>query len=102
MELGGAPTTRKGTQAAIQAEQQAVQAAVESGAGTVLTRLSAVMDGLVVEMDDARAAALASLPGVRKVYPVHRLHAYLDHALPLHKVPDEWALIGFRQLRLAR
>ena len=55
---------------------------------------AAVTNMMFVQFPDSRAAELASIPGVDRVYPVQRYKLNLDHALPLEKVPDAWNQIG--------
>src|SRR5205085_5416193 len=41
-----------------------------------------------------KASQLASIPGVVRMHAVRMYQRSLDHALPLHKVPDAWTFIG--------
>ena len=52
------------------------------------------MNALVIDIPESNAAALSSFPGARHVYAVRMAHAVLDHALPLHSVPQAWAAVG--------
>ena len=104
VELTGAPlgadVRAKGRAAlqnrvtAIQAEQARVRALIEQRNGKVLSSLDSLMNALIVKIADTDASALSSLPGVKQVYPVHRYKMNLDHALPIHHVPEAWARIG--------
>jgi minor extracellular serine protease Vpr len=78
----------------IRAEQTTIRARIQQAEGVVTGAVENLRNALVVRIDDAKAARLASLPGVRKVYPVRTFHLTLDHALPLHRVPDAWAQVG--------
>jgi minor extracellular serine protease Vpr len=78
----------------IVSEQARVKALIERQNGQVLSSVDSLMNGLLVSIPDEEAAALASLPGVKNVYPVHEFKADLDRALPIHKVPAAWARIG--------
>lgn len=80
--------------ARIAAEQQRVRRLVEQQNGRVLDTVSGIMSGLAVAIPESRAGVLPSLAGVKKVYPVKMYHAVLDHALPLHYVPEAWARAG--------
>jgi subtilisin family serine protease len=80
--------------AAIQSEQARVTAVIEQRDGKVLSSLDSLMNALIVVTTDMDASALSALPGVKQVYPVHWYKTDLDHALPLHHVPDAWARIG--------
>ena len=79
---------------AVRASQQAVRTALERRGVEVLDSVDTVANALLVSADDAAAAGLASLPGVQRIYPVRRHKLFLNAALPLHKVPEAWALIG--------
>ena len=104
VELNGAPMgadARTNTKAAlatrvagIRAEQARVRTLIQQNNGKVLSSVENLMDALLVAIPDANAAALAALPGVKRVYPVHQYKLNLDHALPIHHVPDAWARIG--------
>jgi len=76
-------------------EQHArMRSAVENKGAQVLGETSVVSNMLFVRFPSARAAELAAIPGVARVYPVRLFHHTLDHALPLLKVPDAWNQIG--------
>jgi len=104
VELNGSPLgaearTRgkaalSGRIAQIHTEQTRVQALIEQNNGKVLSSVESLMNALLVKIPDGNAAALARLPGVKKVYPVHQYRMSLDHALPIHQVPEAWARIG--------
>jgi minor extracellular serine protease Vpr len=80
--------------AQILSEQARTRTLIEGQVGKVLSSVDSVMNALLVNIPDEEAAALASLPGVKQVYPVHEYHLDLDHALPIHMVPAAWARIG--------
>jgi minor extracellular serine protease Vpr len=80
--------------AQILSEQARTRTLIEGQKGKVVSSVDSVMNALLVNIPDEEAAALASLPGVKQVYPVHEYHLDLDHALPIHMVPDAWARIG--------
>jgi minor extracellular serine protease Vpr len=104
VELSGAPlgaeVRMKGRaalssrRAQITSEQARVRPLIERRGGRVLSTVDSLMNALIVTIDDQQAAAMASMPGVRKVYPVYEYHADLDHALPIHQVIDAWSRIG--------
>ena len=56
--------------ARLRAEQQNVRARVEQQSGQVIRQLDTVTNALIVHIPDAQAAQLATIPGVKKVYPV--------------------------------
>src|SRR5690242_17793103 len=80
--------------ALIRAEHNRARAALANSQATVLDSMDTVVNALVVRIPDARAAALASVPGVKRVHAERVFHIVLDHALPLHKVPDAWNMVG--------
>jgi subtilisin family serine protease len=80
--------------AAIRAEHDRARSALVKNQGTVLDSMDTVVNALVVQIPDARASVLAGLPGVKRVIPERVFHIVLDHALPLHKVPDAWNIVG--------
>jgi subtilisin family serine protease len=53
-----------------------------------------VANALIVKIPDEKAPGLLSVPGVVRVYPVRRFKLALDHALPLHHVPEAWQQVG--------
>ncbi len=79
---------------AIRSQQAAARTGIEAAQGRVLGAVETLNNALVVEIADSQAARLASLPGVVKVLPVHTLRPLLDHALPLHNVPQAWSQVG--------
>lgn len=84
----------KDRQAVLHSEQTRVKALIEQRKGKVLSSVESLMNALLVKIDDADASALSSLPGVRKVYPVYEYKMELDHALPIHHIPEAWARVG--------
>src|SRR4029077_12822109 len=59
--------------------------------------LDTVFNGLIVSIPDSRAAELLQIPGAVKLHAVRRVQHMLNHALPLHKVPDAWSLLPLGQ-----
>jgi minor extracellular serine protease Vpr len=80
--------------AAIRTEQARVTALIEQRNGRILSSTDSLMNALIVKIADADAQSLSQLPGVKQVYPVHQYKMELDHALPIHHVPQGWALVG--------
>jgi subtilisin family serine protease len=80
--------------AVIHAEHDRARAALAKNQASVVESMDTVINALVVQVPDARVAALASVPGVKRVHPERLFHIVLDHALPLHKVPDAWNMVG--------
>jgi minor extracellular serine protease Vpr len=80
--------------ARIHAEQDQLQVEMERHNAKVLDRVDTVANALIVEVPDADAQTLASLPGVKSVHPVRTFHMVLDQAVELHKVTQAWDLVG--------
>jgi minor extracellular serine protease Vpr len=79
---------------AIRMQHAAARAAIELSGGVIRGELETLTNALLVEIPDEKAGELARAPGVQAVYPVRRFKMSLDHALPLHHVPDVWTQIG--------
>jgi minor extracellular serine protease Vpr len=80
--------------AAIRAQQAAARETIERSGGLIRGALEILSNALLVEIPDEKAGELTLVPGVQAIYPVRRFHMSLDHALPLHHVPDVWTQIG--------
>ena len=78
----------------IRTEQARIRALIQQRNGKVLSSLDSLMNALIVNIADADAPALAAMAGVKQVYPVREYKMNLDHALPLHHVPEAWTRIG--------
>ncbi len=98
VELADAPAALGGgSRTAVRARQAEARRAIAAHGGAVLDSMDTVVNGLIVTIPEGRAPELGMVPGVARVYPVYRVQAALDHALPLHKVPDAWALLPLGQ-----
>ncbi len=84
----------KQRRARVRAEQTVVRARLEAAQAQVVASVDTVVNAFIVNILDAKAAGLASIPGVRRVYPVRSFRLHLDHALPLHRVPQAWQQVG--------
>ncbi|MFN7997204.1 MAG: S8 family serine peptidase [Bryobacteraceae bacterium] len=60
----------------------------------VIGSVDTVANAVFVRVPAARAARLRQTPGVKRVMPVRTFNLMLDHALPLHKIPEAWNLGG--------
>jgi len=80
--------------ATLRAEQATARARIQVVHGRVRGAVENVGNLLFVDIPDADAAQLSNVPGVVRVLPVRSFHLLLDHALPLHKVPQAWAQVG--------
>ena len=76
--------------AAVRQSQTDARTRIGELGGEILGSMDTVVNALMVSIPDARAAELSKVPGVLKVHPVYRVRPLLDHALPVHKVPDAW------------
>jgi len=101
VELDGEPVlARKGRAAArdlrqaIRAEQRRMRAELEGSESEVIDSIETVANALVVRISDAKVERLRRMRGVRRVHPVREFRLMLDHAAPLHKLPQSWALTG--------
>jgi subtilisin family serine protease len=80
--------------AQIQEQHRVVRAQVEGSEAQVVGTLDTVANAFIVNIADEKAAKLASIPGVLRVHPVRKFKLVLDHALPLHHVPEAWQQVG--------
>ena len=76
--------------AQIQTDQARIRPLIERHQAKVLASMDSLFNALIITAPDSEAAAIAAIPGVKKVYPVYQYTADLDHALPIHRVPDAW------------
>jgi hypothetical protein len=74
--------------AQIQAEHAAFEPTILALGGRVTHRFDTLINGLGVAMTPQAAAQIAQMPNVKGVYPVHKHHALLDHALGVHHITD--------------
>lgn len=79
--------------AALRSEQTQVRQRF-SGAVDVLGNVENVGNALLVSVNDAEAARLRSLPGVRRVLQVRTYKRVLDRAVVVNKVTEAWNQIG--------
>ena len=94
---GGRATAMAARRTAVRQLQASARSAVAARGGTVIESLDTVFNGLIVNIPDARAAELLEIPGAVKLHAVRRVRPLLNHALPLHKVPDAWNLLPLGQ-----
>ncbi|MBN9658542.1 MAG: S8 family serine peptidase [Acidobacteria bacterium] len=78
----------------VRSEQATMRGNIERRRGVVLDSVSTVANAMFVQADEASAAQLSRLPGVKRVVPVRLLHRVLDRAVLLHKVADVWNQFG--------
>jgi len=74
--------------------QAAVRARLERRGARIVTAVDTLSNAFFVQMPAAQVARLRSVRGVRRVLPERTYQLTLDHALPLHKVPQAWSLGG--------
>lgn len=84
----------QGRRAEIQAQHQRARPALEQHGAVILAATQGVLNSITVLSAESRAAEIAAIPGVIRVHPVRLYKPMLDHALPLHHVPDAWNQIG--------
>jgi hypothetical protein len=80
--------------AAVRSRQAAVRARLEGRGARVIGAMDTLANALFVHMPASQAARLRRVRGVRRVLPERTYELTLDHALPLHKVPQAWSLGG--------
>lgn len=79
----------------VRSEQDRMRSRFEQRKARILGSADTVVNALFVEVpDEATAAQLAALPGVKRVHPVRTYHMVLDQAVIQHKIPEAWNLIG--------
>src|SRR6266852_1574249 len=80
--------------AQIRSDQRQMRTRLEATEAEILDSVDTVANAFIVRIPDEKAAQLASIPGVLRVHPVRRFKLNLDHALPLHQVPEAWQQVG--------
>jgi subtilisin family serine protease len=80
--------------ARVRQEQAVVTIRLARRGARIVGSVNTVANALFVEMPAARVARLRSVRGVLRVLPERTYQLALDHALPLHKVPQAWSLGG--------
>jgi len=80
--------------ARVRLEQTAVRARLERRGARIAGSVDTVANALFVRIPAARVARLAAVRGVRRVLPERSFQLTLDHALPLHNIPQAWSLGG--------
>src|SRR5882724_10614178 len=78
----------------IEQEQKQARTALKDLGVEVLDSTQTTSNTLIVSMPDSLVDKVAALPGVKRVHKARPVKMNLDHALPLHKVPQAWAAIG--------
>jgi subtilisin family serine protease len=78
----------------VRARQGLARRDVELKGARVLEQVDTVANALLVDATAAQATELEQVAGVRRVVAARRFRPLLDHALPLHKVPDVWSQVG--------
>jgi minor extracellular serine protease Vpr len=78
----------------VEAEQKQFRSSIEQRGGRVLGQMRNTINAVSVWMPGTDIATLKAMPGVKQVFPVTQVQVALDHALPLHHVPQAWARIG--------
>src|SRR5438128_2444828 len=71
----------QGRRAAVRLRQATARRAIASHGGAVVESMDTVLNALIVNIPDDRAAELGMAPGVVRVHPVYRVQPMLDHAL---------------------
>ena len=80
--------------ARVRQAQAPVRVLLERRGARIVASLDTLANALFVEIPPGRATRLRTVRGVRSVVPERTYQLTLDHALPLHKVPQAWSLGG--------
>ena len=78
----------------VRSEQARTKLAIQQAGGEVLDSLDTVANAILVRIPASQAAKLASLPGVKRVFPMREFKLVLDRAVVVHKITDAWSQIG--------
>src|SRR5436309_2117588 len=78
----------------IEQEQKQARMALKDLGVEILDSTQTTSNTLIVSMPDNLVDKVAALPGVKRVHKSRPVKMNLDHALPLHKVPQAWAASG--------
>ncbi|HTT64854.1 MAG TPA: S8 family serine peptidase [Bryobacteraceae bacterium] len=80
--------------ARVRMAQTAARSRLERRGARIVGSVNTLANAFFVEMPAVQAARLRNVRGVRRVLPERTYQLTLDHALPLHKVPQAWSLGG--------
>ena len=80
--------------AAVRTRQMAIRGRVAAEGAEVLDSIDLVGNALFVRTDEAGAARLAQIDGVRRVVPVRLFKRNLDRAVVVHQVDKVWTRVG--------
>ncbi len=78
--------------ALVRSQQGRARQALAAQHVQVIDSVETVANALLVRAPNEEACR--SVAGVARIHPVYELKAALDHALPLHRVPEAWSQIG--------
>jgi len=78
----------------IRKDQDQLRVSLKDLGVEVLESTEMISNSLIVRMPDDAVAKVEALPGVKRVRQAHPVKPELDHAVPLHKVPQAWNIIG--------
>ena len=87
-----------GARSRVQAAQLSARRAIRAAGAEVVDSVSTVSNALLVRLADDQVDRLRAVAGVKRVFPVFEVRMLLDHAIPLHRVPEAWARIGGQDL----
>jgi subtilisin family serine protease len=80
--------------ARVRREQTAMRSRLERRGARILGAVDTLANAMFVQIAATQAARLGGVQGVQRVLPERTYQLSLDHALPLHKVPQAWSLGG--------
>lgn len=78
----------------IQAEHQATEESIRGLGGKVERRYNTLLNAMEVQIDEAGAATLRGMPGVRGVYPDTRRKKFMDQAILVHNIASAWQTLS--------
>ncbi len=90
--LLGAPGLQ--ARARVRSEQAAVRTRLARRGARIVGSVDTLANAIFVTIPAARVSRLRSVRGVKRILPERTYQLTLDHALPLHKVPQAWSLGG--------
>jgi len=80
--------------ATVAVQQSTMRARLERNGARVVGSLDTVANVLFVNVPSGRIDRLRRLAGVQRILPERTYRLTLDHAAPLHKIPEAWSLGG--------
>src|SRR5215471_10313205 len=80
--------------AQIRRDQDALRTSLKDLGVEILESTQMISNTLIVRMPDDAVSQVEALPGVKRVRQARPVKPELDHAVPLHHVPQAWNIAG--------